>query len=178
MNAKKLLISSALIASLTVGGAAALAQDDNDTTSPDAPSAQEFRGRFGNRGFRLQQPDGMQGRFGPQGRGGRFGGLGMGTEMIDLAMEYTGLSLTDLQTARRDGQTLAELIEANGQSVDAFVADVVADINARIDEQQAQHAERIEELRSTLTDRVTAQVNGEQYEPPVTDAADAADADA
>jgi hypothetical protein len=90
--------------------------------------------------------------------------------MIDLALEYTGLSVTELHTARMDGQTLAELIEANGQSVDAFVEAAVAATSARIDERLANATEQAETLKSTLADRITAQVNGEVYEAPVVDA--------
>ena len=171
MNAKKLLISSALIASLTVGAGAALAQDDTGTTPPDAPPALGMQHRFGPQGQFGPGRRGPEGQFGPQGRGGRFGGgLRMGAEMMDLAMEYTGLSLTELQTARRDGQTLAELIEANGQSVDAFVEAAVAAASARIDERLANAQTQAEAFKSTLADRITAQVNGEQYTPPVVEA--------
>ena len=126
-------------------------------------------------GFGFQNPDGSMDQFGPmgrggQGRGGRFGdGFQMGTEMMDLALQYTGLSLTDLHQALRNGSTLAQLIEANGQSVDAFVADAVSAISANIDARVANVQAQADALKSTLSDRVTAQVNGEQYQAPAAD---------
>jgi len=193
MNAKKLLISSALVASLSIGAVAALAQDNSGSTTPASPPALGMQGQFGQgqfgpmgRGFGFQNPDGPmmgqgqfgpmgrggQGQFGPGGRGGRFGnGLQMGTEMMDLAMQYTGLSLTDLHQSLRDGKTLADLIEANGQSVDAFVADAVSAISANIDARVASVQAQADALKSTLSDRITAQVNGEQSQPPATPSA-------
>jgi hypothetical protein len=164
MNAKKLLVSTLLIGSLAVGGGAALAQDGSaDGATPAGPPAVGAWGRFGGpggpagRGFHPQPPGG------PRGQGGRFGrGLRMGPELMDLALEYTGLSLTELRQALREGQTLAELIEANGQSVDAFVEAATAAISARIDERLAEQAERAEELKAALPDRISALVHGER----------------
>ena len=179
MNAKKLIITSALAASLTIGAAAAFAQDDSAAeTTPDASLSQEMPGRFGGRNFEGRGPGG---RFfgGPEGRnfgpGGPRGGIGLGVGQEQIE-EYTGLEPTELREALRDGQTLAELIEANGQSVDAFIADAVAAGSERIDTAITDFTEHAETLRSTLEDRITARVNGERYQPPA--AEESAEADA
>ena len=51
-----------------------------------------------------------------------------------LILEYTGLTRTELREAIQNGATLTELIEANGQSVDAFIADAIAAFEERLDE--------------------------------------------
>jgi hypothetical protein len=182
MNAKKLIITSALAASLTIGAATAFAQDDSAAeTTPDAPLSQEMPGRFGDRNFEGRGPGG---RFfgGPDGRdfglrGGPRAGFGPGFDVAqELIEEYTGLEPAALREALRDGQTLAELIEANGQSVDAFIADAVAAGSERIDTAITDFTEHAETLRSTLEDRITARVNGERYQPPA--AEESAEADA
>lgn len=174
MNAKKLLITSALAASLTLGAGAALAQTDSGTdAAPDAPPTLGLQNRFGNRGFEGRGPGGRFGFDGPIGRGfGLQGGFGPGIHMgvgLELIQEYTGLEPIEIRQALRDGQTLAELFEANGQSVDDFIAEAVAAGNERIDTALANMAERAGTLRSTLEERITAAVNGEIYQPPATE---------
>ena len=50
----------------------------------------------------------------------------MNGEMMSLVEEYTGLSRMQTAEAVREGSTIAELIEANGESVDAFVDEAIA----------------------------------------------------
>jgi hypothetical protein len=57
-----------------------------------------------------------------------------GAEMHALIEEYTGLDAQALRAARADGSTLAELIEANGQSVEDFTAAALEQAEARITE--------------------------------------------
>ena len=89
-----------------------------------------------------------------------------------------------IREAHMNGQTLAELIEANGQSVDDFIAAAVSAaserINTAIDNGRITE-ERAAEMIATLEERLTALVNGEfaQWMPPVpADDAEAAAADA
>lgn len=151
MNTKQLIVSAALAASLALGIGVALAQDDS---TPNAPAEQHgFRGPRGDRGFFQNRPfrDQMQGRL-PDLRS------------LELAEEYTGLTLAEMRDALQNGQTLADLITANGQSVDAFIAAVMENVNARIDtavENGPITAERAEELKATAQERITAWVNGE-----------------
>lgn len=97
-------------------------------------------------------------------------------ELAELSEEYTGLTLAELREAHQSGQTLAELIEANGQSVDAFVAAAIENVSARIDtavENGNLDADRAATLKATIEARVTARVNGEApgpwQMPPITD---------
>lgn len=82
-----------------------------------------------------------------------------------IAETYTALTREELITALRGGETLASLIEANGQSVDAFIAEAVTALNTEVDERVAEGkltAERAEEIKATATETITAMVNGEQ----------------
>lgn len=81
-----------------------------------------------------------------------------------LMQEYTGLTSDELRTAVRDGATVAELIEANGQSVDAYVDAAVAVAQSRLDEAVANGRitqARADEMAATLEANITARVNGE-----------------
>ncbi|MEO1439404.1 MAG: hypothetical protein AAFV33_03320 [Chloroflexota bacterium] len=90
------------------------------------------------------------------GRGFRRGGG-------ELALEYTGLTHDELREALQSGSTLAELIEANGQSVDAFVDAAVAQGEERLD--AAVEAGRLTEdeaaeKAASLETNIEARVNG------------------
>ena len=88
------------------------------------------------------------------------GPRGAGSE---LAQEYTGLTSEALRTALRGGATLGELIEANGQSVDAFVAASVAEAQTRLDEAVASGRithEQADERAAELEANITARLNG------------------
>jgi len=96
---------------------------------------------------------------------GRFrdGRLGAGLARFDgeLIETYTGLTPLEAAEQLRDGATMAELIEANGESVDDFIAEAVIELEAAIDE-------RVEARKATLEDDVTAIVNGERpIMPPI-----------
>lgn len=155
MNTRQMIISAALAAALTLGAGAALAQDDS---TPNAPAEQRgFRGPRGDRGFMENRPlrDRDQGRLRE-----RLSGL----PSLELAEEYTGLTLAQLREALQGGQTLADLISANGQSVDDFIAAVVENMNARIDtavENGRITAAQAETLKARALERITARVNGE-----------------
>lgn len=68
----------------------------------------------------------------------------------DLILEYTGLDVEALRTALADGSTLAELIEANGMSVDDFIAAALAE-----------HDAQVAEARASFEERLTEALNGE-----------------
>jgi hypothetical protein len=88
----------------------------------------------------------------------------MGEEFSALVKEYTGLTEQEVRAAFHEGQTLADLIEANDQSVEGFVAAAVEQVSAQLDEAVAAgriSEDRAEEIKATLSERITAWVNRE-----------------
>jgi hypothetical protein len=83
---------------------------------------------------------------------------------LDSAATAIGITVEEFRTALRDGQTIAEVAEANGVAVDAVVTAMVADIETHLAEEVAEgdltQAEADEKLAGA-TERVTALVNGE-----------------
>jgi hypothetical protein len=79
------------------------------------------------------RPMGGHGDGGP-GMGGRHGGLRQ--EMLTAAADAIGITADDLKTAIEGGQTIAQIAEANGKSVqsviDALVAQATTDLTQRI----------------------------------------------
>ncbi len=156
MNAKQLVITGALAASLIIGAGSALAQED---ATPDAPPAQQIerpyrfgerfgeraQNRFEGRGPRFEQRGGPLGMR--QGLLWRSGLRGLGAEMIQ---EYTGLDRVEIHEAVAGGQTLADLIEANGRSVDEFIAAASEAASEQIDTQAATRKATIEEWITAL----------------------------
>lgn len=172
MNAKKVIISAVLASSLVIGVGAALAQDDS-SSQPTNPPAQTW-GFRGPRGPMMGE--GRQGRFNQQGQPGLRGpmmgqsqlGLGGpmagGIQLHDLVEEYTGLDQLAIHTARLNGQTLADLITANGQSVDDFIAAAVDQASTNLDtlvEAGRLTSDQADALKALIEDRITAMVNGE-----------------
>ncbi len=164
MKLKQTLISSALAASLLVGAGAALAQNGNGNGPSDPPGIQQpFQGQRGPR----NNGNGQGGQRGMMQRPGLRFEAG---ELLGLAQGYTGLNSVEIRDAQQNGQTLAQLIEANGQSVDDFIAAAVADMNARIDravENGNLDAAQAETMKANAEALVTARVNGET---PIRDA--------
>lgn len=154
MNLRKSLIFALLMLSLLVGAGAALAQDDGSYTS-DAPTWRYD----GPRGPHHQRDHWR----GDHARGPvrlRFGSI----VALELMEEYTGLTLAELRQARQDGQTLAALIEANDRSVEAFVAEALEKVDARL--ATAVENGRLTEdeaaaLREEIEARLWARINGE-----------------
>lgn len=158
MNMKKILVTTTATALLIIGVGAVGAQDD---TAPEAPPSGEFRGPFGDgeRGGRFGD-----GQFREQFRSNR--GF-ISDEAIALTEAYTGLSGVELHHAVREADSLAAVIEANGEDVSAYIAEAVALAEARVDEAVANgnlDAERAETLKENLATRIEARVNGEK--PP------------
>lgn len=88
---------------------------------------------------------GIVGAQGPDGgRGGRGGGRLDGA-MMDIIVAATGLEADELRDAMRDGQSLAELIEANGGDVAAVQAEIVAAMTADLPTEEDITA-RVEDL--------------------------------
>ena len=152
MNIKKLSITTALAASLLIGAGATLAQEE----TPEAPTQEVLPGgRWG----------GGPGNHSPGGPRGGMHGPRMGAQFSTLVEEYTGLTREEMRAAIQDGQTLADLIEANDRSVEEFVAPAVEQASAQIDEAVAAgliSEERADEIKANLPERITAWVNGER----------------
>ena len=99
------------------------------------------------------------GRGGPgHGHFGHFGGL-------DAAASYLGVTEEALRTELAEGQTLAEVAEAEGKSVDGLVDALVAaakeDLQQAVDDGRLTDAQR-DDIVATLESRITAKVNGER----------------
>lgn len=82
-------------------------------------------GRMGDGGMRRGGPEGEM-RRGP-------GGPGRGMP-LEAAAEAIGLSVEDVRTGLRDGQSLAQIAEANGVGLDELVDRLTADARDRITE--------------------------------------------
>lgn len=144
---KPLLITIIASFTLLLGTAIASAQDAPPANPGDGNPNAPAIGQRGFPGERFQQ------------RGGLFNGEGR-----ELVEQYTGMDIADVAEALRDGETLASLIEANGEDVNAFIDEAVVLAEARID--QALDNERIDEeraaqLKDNLRTGIERRVNGE-----------------
>ena len=86
------------------------------TTAPEATAAVATGARPGGAGF----------------LGGRFGGAGLGDAVVAAIAEAAGTSEEEVQALQVSGQTLAEIIEAEGLDRDGVVDDVVDRILASV----------------------------------------------
>lgn len=134
MASRKIVATAAMAAALTTGGVVGAlvgtpvmsgAQEDTTTTTAD-PAA--------DTGTTTEE------RHGP---GGGMRGL-----KLEAAAEAIGISVDDLKTALKDGQTLAQVAEANGVDRQTLIDALVAAGNAQLDE-----------LRATLPDRMAEAVD-------------------
>ena len=83
--------------------------------------------------------------------------------MFETAASYLGMSEADLREALKD-QTLAEIAKEKGKSVDGLVKALVTAAEKKIDEAVADGRitkAQATELKSRLTERTQALVNGE-----------------
>jgi hypothetical protein len=85
-------------------------------------------------------------------------------QLKEAAAEVLGISEDDLRTALRDGQSLAQIAEENGMSVDDFraalVEKVTADLQAKLDAgdiTQEQFDERVADLNANIDEIINAQ---------------------
>jgi len=105
---------------------------------------------------------GMGGRGGMGGMGGRAGGMGL-TQSHDAAAKALGMTSDELYAAVQGGKTLADVAKDKkvsvGSLVKAMVADAEADL-ARAVKAGAMTQAQADTMKSTLTQRITDQVNG------------------
>lgn len=165
------LAGGALVVVPTVAGA-----QEDDSTAPDAAAEvapettrwQAFLDSLVEEGIiTTEQADTIVERFEERRTEAREARELRREEHRAIVSEVLGLDEEALQAAREDGQTLADLAEQQGVSIDTLVDALVEPKLERLDEQveagelteeeAAERAVRIEE-------RVTARVNGERPE--------------
>lgn len=105
-------------------------------------------------------------------RNGRYPIMGVVRQM----MEATGLSPQDIVIQLREGSTPADILDANGVDVAAFVDGLLVNTQNRLNDAvesgritQAQADERLETIRTTLTDRLNSTFQGREMMPLETD---------
>lgn len=84
--------------------------------------------------------------------------------LVETTVEQTGIDIRSLLSALRDGQTLAEFIEANGGDLDAVLTAATEVAQAGIDEALASGRiteAQAEELAAAVPDLLEQTVNGE-----------------
>ena len=94
--------------------------------------------------------------------GGKFGGARVSP--VGILSDLTGVSEEDIRSARQDGDSLADIAEANDVSTDDYVAAVVDAATTAIDDAVADgklSEDRAAEITAGLTDKVTAMVTSE-----------------
>ena len=155
------LISTALVAGSLFGASAVSAQADDTVTTDtvieqpaDVDNVDGETGETGERGPRGdRQERGDHGDRGPRGDRG---------DRAQATADLLGIDVEDLQAAFQQGQTLAEIAEANGVDVqtiiDAKVAEVTERLNAAVEAGRLTAAEADEKL-ADLEAQVTTRVN-------------------
>lgn len=96
-------------------------------------------------------------------RMGRQGFHGGGRHLATAA-EIIGVDVDTLAESLRNGQTLAEVAEANDVSAQALIDALVGEMNANLDqavEDGRLTSEQADEIRANAPDRIESMVNGE-----------------
>lgn len=167
MNMQKPLTSALLAGGLILGsfGTASIAsaQYGGDAT-PEEPTSTEVTD-VEALSVQLEDDDApaadTDGDDDNEGREGRRGKRGQKREAV---AEAIGITVEDLQAAREDGQTLAEIAVANGSSADALVDALLENAQERIDAKVAagdlteeEAAEKLANKAERLEDKVNAE---------------------
>lgn len=125
--ASKKIIATGLGVGMLVGGVAGFAvtlptgafAQDADTGAPSTEHRAEHGGGKGGH-------EGMRGQRGPGSPGGR-GGM-----PLEAAANAIGITVEDLRTELRGGQSLAAIAEANGVDTDTLIDAITAEARTRI----------------------------------------------
>jgi hypothetical protein len=157
MQLKQTLVKGGLAASVAADGVAGAvifapslssAQDqatDDQTTDSQVTDSQATdsqatdEGSSGASETPSEETAGDDERPGP-GRGGRHG------PHLETVAEVIGIEVDELREALSDGETIADIAEANGADVDAVVDALVAEATERIEAKLAELPERMEDL--------------------------------
>jgi hypothetical protein len=115
-----------------------------------------------------EAPMGGPGEHGFRGhRGGHGPGPAVGAR-LDVVADALGITDDELRTALEDGQTIAQVAEANGVDVQTVIDALVAEAKAHLDERvadgdltQAEADERLADITERITDMVN---NGPSFE--------------
>ena len=94
--------------------------------------------------------------------GGGWGGARVSP--VDILSDLTGMSAEEIKSARQDGDSLADIAEANDVTTDDYIAAVVDAATTAIDDAVADEKlsdDRATEIKSGLTDKVTGMVTSE-----------------
>jgi hypothetical protein len=91
------------------------------------------------------------------------GRMGQGLEAVREAADFLGLTPEEVATAVRDGQTLAEIAVAQGQTAEALIAHLSGLAAEHLDQLVADGRiteEQKADMLADMTDRITDLVNG------------------
>jgi len=124
---------------------------------------EEMEASLPERMTELVNKEGWGDHEGP-GRRGPGGGRHRLSARLDTAAEAIGVTADELRTELEGGSTIAAVAEANGVDIQTVVDALVAEATARIDAAVADgalEADRAEEMKANLVERITAHVNGE-----------------
>ncbi len=153
-------IAGGAVAGALLGVPAVTAAQEGDEPTTTVPADDQADDQTGT----------SDGRFGAAGRRcwpGGWRGPGLLGAHLSVAAEALGISEQELGDAWRDGDTIAEVAEANDVDVQDLVDALVAEAVSAIDEAVAEEnldEERAEEIKAYLAERVTALVNREPSE--------------
>jgi hypothetical protein len=132
LRGSRVLASTALAASLAGGGVLGTAAVAGAQTGDDRPPAESDR---------------PPGGHGPK---------------LDAAAQALGLSTDDLRSRLREGNTIAQVAQAQGVEVQQVIDAMVAAATARIDQEVQEgelSAEEANERKANLEERITTLVN-------------------
>lgn len=90
-------------------------------------------------------------------------GLDRGARLETVA-NVVGVEVEALAEALRDGQTIAEVADANGSSAQEVIDALVAEMNSKVDqavEDGKLTSEKADEIRANAPERIESMVNGE-----------------
>lgn len=105
------------------------------------------------------------------GTGARMGQAirGAGARLVDIVADLTGLSVEEVQAQRAEGNSVADIAEANGVSTEAVVAEALAARKALLDEKVADGSitqEQADLAYEQMTTRVTERVSTDEVGRP------------
>ncbi len=105
------------------------------------------------------------------GTGARMGAAirGAGARLIDIVADLTGLSVDEVQAQRAEGNSVADIAEANGVSAEAVVSEALAARKAILDAKVADGVitqEQADAAYEQMTERVTDRVSTDEVGRP------------
>jgi len=92
-----------------------------------------------------------------------------GGRLVDIVAELTGLSVEDVRAQRAEGNSIADIAEANGVAAEAVVSDALAARKAILDAKVAQGTitqEQADVAYAQMTERITERVSTDEVGRP------------